>query len=62
MRYVVEIEQIITVPMVVDARSEREARKLAQRLLQRPAVTDPEAVGDPVAAPPRIRSARKLGD
>lgn len=48
--------------MVVDARSEQEARKLAQQLLQRATGTDPEAVGDPVAEPPRIRSARKLGD
>ena len=61
MRYVVEIEQVITVPMVVDASSEREARALAAQVLQRTTETDPEAVGDPVAEAPCIRSVRKLG-
>ncbi|WP_308364312.1 MULTISPECIES: hypothetical protein [unclassified Microbulbifer] len=62
MRFVVEIEQVITVPMVVEANSEREARALATQLLQRSPAGGPESVGDPIAQLPRIRSARKLGE
>ena len=61
MRYVVEIEQVIILPMVVDAHSEREARALATQALQSTGDTDPAAVGDPVAGAPCIRSVRKLG-
>jgi len=60
-RYVVEIEQVITIPMVVDASSQREARAVATQLLQRSTEGDPEAVGDPIAEAPHIRSVRKLG-
>jgi hypothetical protein len=62
MRFVVEIEQVITVPMVVEANSEWEAQELATQLLQRAPAGSPESVGDPVAQSPRIRSARKLGE
>ncbi|WP_299579510.1 hypothetical protein [uncultured Microbulbifer sp.] len=61
MKYIIEIEQIITMPMVVDAQSTREARALASQALQSTADTNPEAVGDPVAGASRIRSIRKLG-
>lgn len=47
--------------MVVDAPSEREARALATQALQSTIETGPEAVGDPVAEAPCIRSVRKLG-
>ncbi|UHQ56640.1 hypothetical protein [Microbulbifer sp. YPW16] len=62
MRYVVEIEQAITVPLVVDARNDGEVCKLAKRLLLHTIGTDPEAVGDPVAKPRQIRSASKPED
>ena len=62
MRYVVEIEQIITASLVVSAHSKHEARQLAQRLLQKPNDTVAEEVGDTIAKSPRIRSVRKLGE
>ena len=61
MRYVIEIEQVITLPMVVNAGSEHEAREMAKQVLQGTAITDPEAVGDPVVEVPCIRSVRELG-
>lgn len=62
MRYEVTIEQTIIAPMVVEAGSEAEALELAARRLLGDLSETPEAVGDPVTEPPRIRSARKLGD
>ncbi len=47
--------------MVVDASSQREARAVATQLLQRSTEGAPEAVGDPIAEAPHIRSVRKLG-
>ena len=61
MRYEVTIEQTITVPMVVEARSEAEALETAARRLLGGLAETPEAVGDPITEPPRIRSARELG-
>ena len=61
MRYVVEIEQVLTIPMVVDAHTEREARVLAAQALQSTKETDPETVGDPVAEAPSIRRVRMQG-
>ncbi|MGL6159944.1 hypothetical protein [Microbulbifer sp.] len=62
MRYEITIEQAITVPMLVKANSEAEALAIAARRLNDELTATPEAVGDPTAEPPRIRSARKLGD
>ncbi|SFC31679.1 hypothetical protein SAMN05660479_01474 [Microbulbifer thermotolerans] len=62
MRYIVEIEQATTVPLVVEAHSEREALKLAEHQLHHPAIIAPENMGDPIAKPPLIRSVRKLGE
>ena len=61
MRYIVEIEQIVSVPIVIDAHSEREARAMATQALQSTIETEPEAVRDPVAEPPCIRRVRRLG-
>ena len=61
MRYVVEIERVITVPMVIDARSKRDARALATQALQNAAETDPETAGALVVEAPCIRSVRMPG-
>ncbi|WGL16199.1 hypothetical protein PVT68_15675 [Microbulbifer bruguierae] len=61
MKAVVEIEQPITILMVVDTYSKREARALATQTLQGTTETAPEAVGNPVAEAPCIRRVRKLG-
>lgn len=62
MRYEITIEQTVTIPMIVEARSEAEALEVAARRLLGELSEFPEAMGDPTAEPPRIRSARKLGD
>ncbi len=62
MRFVVEIEQTITLPTAVEARSEREVRPLATQLLQRAPAGSPVSVGASVAQSPRISSATELGE
>ena len=59
--YEVIIELSTLTPLIVEATSKAAALEEAGRLLLADLSETPEAVGDPVTEPPRIRSAKKLG-
>lgn len=62
MQFEVKVDQVVTFPLVVEARSTAEALEIAARLLLGDLSEIPEFVGDPTTEPLRVRSARKLGD